>query len=77
MTESRLAPQSRRRSLAELNARIVEAEGIQVRRRAAVQAMRAGSKEAVLAGLAMQHADERVALLRQSRDVLTGDGPSK
>lgn len=75
MTELMLPPQPRRRSLAELDARIVHAESIQAQRHAEVQANPVGRRATVLASVAMQLADERVDLLRQSRAVLTGKPP--
>ena len=75
MTESMLSSHPRRRSLAELDARIVQAEGIQAQRHAEVQANPVGKRATVLASVAMHLADERLALLRGSRAVLIGKPP--
>lgn len=70
MAESMLSPHPRRRSLAELDARIVHAEMIQAQRHAVVEANPVGKRAVTLARMAVGLADERVALLRQSRAMM-------
>lgn len=60
MSDATPIPQPRRRSLAELDARIIRAEAVRVQRRAAVQA-----RPAQGAMLALHAAEERLALLRR------------
>lgn len=69
-------PHPRRRALAELDARITEAAAARARRLAVLRAQPASRWAAHLAGMAMRSADERLAMLRRSRDVLAGDVPS-
>lgn len=76
MTVPMLSPQPRHRSLAELDARIVHAETVQAQRHAAVEANPADRRTAALARMALGLADERVALLRQSRAAMMGKQPS-
>ncbi len=72
MQDKTLLPQRRRRSLAELDARIAGAEANQAK---AAQATPLGRRAIALAGVALRFADERLALLRRSRAVLTGKEP--
>ncbi len=75
MAEPMLSPHPRRRVLAELDARIVHAEVVQAGRHAAVEANPVGRRDIALARMAVRLADERVALLRQSRAAMTGEKP--
>ncbi len=76
MTTPMLSPQPRRRSLAELDARIAHAEVVQAERHAAVESNPVGKRAIALARMAVGLADERVTLLRQSRAAMTGEKPS-
>ncbi len=76
MSNKTSAPQDRRRSLAELDRRIAQAEGVRARCLAAVQAKRAAREAAHWADVAMRSANERLHMLRQSRaTLLAGEEP--
>ncbi len=76
MSNKTLAPQDRRRSLAELDRRIAQAEAARARCLAAVQAKPADRKAAHWADVALRSADERLGMLRQSRaTLLAGEEP--
>ncbi len=74
--DKELAPQRRSRSLAELDARIAQAEAVYERRRAGVRARMADPKWAHAAAVAAQSAEERLAMLRQSRAALLEAEPA-
>jgi hypothetical protein len=67
-------PPPRRRALAELDARIDQAERTQGRCRLDVQDQAAAAKNTARPAAALRMADERLALLRQSREVLLTEG---
>lgn len=65
---------ARHRALAELDARIDQAERTQGRCRLDVQDQAAAAKNTARPTAALRMADERLALLRQSRQVLLAEG---
>jgi hypothetical protein len=64
------APPRRRRALVELDARIDAAERTQVRCRLDIQDQAAAARSTARPTAALRMADERLALLRRSREVL-------
>ncbi len=76
MSNKTLAPQDRRRSLAELDGRIARAEEARERCLAALRAKPGDKKAAHWADVALRSADERLGMLRQSRaTLLAGEEP--
>ncbi len=69
---SRLKPQARPQSLADLEVRIAEAERIRDRRYGAVSRLVAARRDPKGAQMLLKLAEERLGQLQRSREVLTG-----
>ena len=68
-------PHPRRRALAELDARIAQAEKVRAERLEAVQAASSSERAAHVASVVLQAAEERLVGLRRSRAALSGEQP--
>jgi hypothetical protein len=77
MPEIRTAAPRRRRALAELDARIEQAEQAHAQRRLDIENLADSAKSASRANRIMSLAEERLALLRRSREALLADEPAR
>lgn len=77
MLDTNAIPHPRRRALAELDARIAEAEAALARRLAVIRAQPASKWAEHLASMAMRSADEHLTMLRRSRAALDREEPSR
>jgi hypothetical protein len=72
MQNSKLAPQARPHALVDLESRIAEAEKARDHHHGIVSRIVAAGQDSKRARVLLQFAEERLAHLQRSRDVLTG-----
>ncbi len=75
MPDTMPMPHPRRRALAELDARIAQAERVRAQRLEAIQAAPSSERAAHVASVVLRAAEERLVRLRRSRAALAGEQP--